>query len=220
MSGCKLAIFNLPDDTREADIDDIFGKFGKITRVALREGRNSKMCFLEYDDPRDAEDAVDRRNDYEFGSNRLRVEFSHGGKGKGRGGGRDSRRRDSRGRGGGRGGGGRGGRDSRSRRRPPPPRTHGLNNNWHKVVVTGLPPGASWQDMKDFFRPEAQAKYTDVTGAGEGVAGFATADDAERVVERLNGGTFKDRDGRGGTTVRLVYEQKDDSRGRSRSRSR
>ena len=36
------------------------------------------MAFLEFDDKRDAEEALDRRHDYEYRGNRIRVEFSCG----------------------------------------------------------------------------------------------------------------------------------------------
>lgn len=231
----------MPDDTRERDVEELFEKFGKITRVALREGRNAKMAFLEYDNRKDAEDAIERRHEYEYRGNRIRCELSTGAKGGGREGGKGSRggRGDSRRR------GGRGGRDSRrrgrsgrdnSRRRGGGERggrkgkgkdndDKSINPHWHKVAVSGMPAYASWQDMKDFFRPVEAAKYTNVTGNGEGEAGFATRQEAERVCDKLDGEDFKDRDGNR-SKIKLRYEPKDDEEeksggrgGRSRSRS-
>ena len=80
---------------------------------------------MTYDDPRDASDAVRDRDRYRFDGAELRVEIVRG---------RNSRvqpHRDSGGDGGGhRGGGG--------------PRPAGE----FRVVVTGLPESASWQDLK------------------------------------------------------------------------
>lgn len=91
----KLVVFNLPDDCRENEVEDIFGKFGKLTRTAVRQTRNNDvMAFIEFEDARDADDARRERHGYQFDGRRLRVEFSNPGGSKG-----GSSRRDSRGRG-------------------------------------------------------------------------------------------------------------------------
>lgn len=74
---------------------------------------------------RDAEEAARARDGYDFYGSRLRVEIARGGNPRGPMGGGG-------GFGGGRGGGGFG-----------PPRGSG-----YRVTVTGLPPSASWQDLK------------------------------------------------------------------------
>lgn len=208
----KIVVFNLPDDTRESDLEDLFDKFGRINRIAIRNGRNARLAFLEFDDRRDAEDAIDRRHDYEYRGNRIRVEFSTGERR------RDSRRRgrSSRRRGGGGGRRGGGGRTPR-----PGPGGFKLNPTWHKVSLKGMPDGSSWQDMKDFLRPTASAKFTEATGT-DGMAGFATKDEAMRVVEELNDAKFRSRNGDEGR-VKITYvgtEGGDDAEGDKRSRSR
>lgn len=72
---------------------------------------------------RDAEEAAHARDGYEFFGSRLRVELARGGNPRGP---------PSGGRGGGRFGGG-------------PPRGAGSG---YRVLVRGLPPSASWQDLK------------------------------------------------------------------------
>lgn len=84
---------------------------------------------------RDAEDAVHARDGYDYDGYRLRVEFPRGGGSGGGGGGGISS--------GGRGGGGfRGGGRGRANRGPPARRSQ------YRVLVTGLPPSGSWQDLK------------------------------------------------------------------------
>lgn len=52
------------------DIDQLFGKYGRIVDVALKQG----FCFIEYADERDAGDAVYGRDGYDYRGQRLRVE--------------------------------------------------------------------------------------------------------------------------------------------------
>ena len=74
----KLAVFNLPGDCREAEVEDLFDKFGKMSRICVRQTRaGDTMAFLEFEDPRDAEDALRDRHGYEFASKKLRVEYSN-----------------------------------------------------------------------------------------------------------------------------------------------
>jgi len=72
----KLAVFNLPVDVRESQVKELFRKFGRMREMILRQNRGATYAFIEFDDPRDAEDALDRRNDYSFAGKRLRVEYS------------------------------------------------------------------------------------------------------------------------------------------------
>ncbi|KAL2893404.1 Serine/arginine-rich splicing factor SR30 [Bienertia sinuspersici] len=84
----------------------------------------------KFEDPRDAQDAIRGRDGYNFDGCLLRVELAHGG---GRGKSPMGRR------GGGNvggGGGGAGGQYGASRR------------SEFRVIVRGLPPSASWQDLK------------------------------------------------------------------------
>ena len=61
MSG-KLAVFNLPGDCREQEVEDLFDKFGKMTRCSVRQTRaGDTMAFVEFDDDRDAADAIKDR---------------------------------------------------------------------------------------------------------------------------------------------------------------
>lgn len=196
----KLVVFNLPEDVREREVEDIFAKFGRLRSCSVKPSGRGSMAFLEFEDPRDAEDALDRRHGWEYEGDRLRVEFS---KPKGRG---DSRRRDSRGR----RGGGRGG--------PPNP---SLRDSWYRVKVSGLPSSASWQDLKDFMRKGGRGtvKFTEILGQGEGVAGFATREEVDQVIDDLDDTKFTARNG-DADHVRLKADGGGGFGDRSRSRSR
>mmetsp|Transcript_17223 Transcript_17223/g.25840 ORF Transcript_17223/g.25840 Transcript_17223/m.25840 type:complete len:319 (-) Transcript_17223:312-1268(-) len=73
----KIYIGNLPMDVREGELEKIFGKYGRITRIDLKTpSRPPAYAFIEYEDVRDAEDAVEAQNGTKFGRDTIRVEFS------------------------------------------------------------------------------------------------------------------------------------------------
>lgn len=49
-------------DARQRDLEQLFEKFGTITRCDLRNG----FAFVTYEDERDAEDALRERNGMDF----------------------------------------------------------------------------------------------------------------------------------------------------------
>lgn len=126
---------------------------------------------------RDAEDAVHARDGYDYDGYRLRVEFP-------RGGGPSNNFR------GGRGAGdsGRGGRGemSNSRGRGPPAR-----RSQYRVLVTGLPPSGSWQDLKDHMREAGDVCFADVYKDGTGVVEFLRHDDMKYAVKKLDDSRFR-----------------------------
>lgn len=127
---------------------------------------------------RDAEDAVRARDGYEFDGRRIRVEFTRGVGPRGPGGrplqdGGDHRGGDFRGgRGGGRGGG--------------PQRRTG-----YRVIVEGLPPTGSWQDLKDHMRDAGDVCYADVARDGTGVVEFTRYEDVKYAVRKLDDTKFR-----------------------------
>ncbi|VDL86932.1 unnamed protein product [Nippostrongylus brasiliensis] len=74
----RIYVGNLPSDVREKDIEDIFAKYGKIRFVDIKGGRGPLYAFVEFEDYRDAEDAVRGRDGYDFDGCRIRVEFTRG----------------------------------------------------------------------------------------------------------------------------------------------
>lgn len=68
MSRRRIYVGNLPHDIRERELDDLFYKFGRIEEITIK----GPFAFISFEDPRDAEDAVRRRDGYEFAGGRLR----------------------------------------------------------------------------------------------------------------------------------------------------
>ena len=143
-------------------IEDIFVKYGRIRQVDLKTpARPPAFAFIEFDDSRDASDAVRGRDGYDFYGHRLRVELAKGSA---------------------RGAVDRTSRSSRDFR----PRQTGF-----RVRVKGLPMSASWQDLKDHFRRVVTPSYTNVIrerGQAIGVVEFDTLEDMERAIRWEGGG--------------------------------
>ncbi|KAL5078805.1 hypothetical protein RYX36_007226 [Vicia faba] len=100
----------------------------------------------QFDDAQDAEDAIRGRDGYDFNGRRLRVEAAHGGRGTGNSSSRDRHSSQSNGR------GGRG----VSRR------------SEYRVLVSGLPSSASWQDLKDHMRKAGDVSFSQVFSRWKG----------------------------------------------------
>lgn len=61
----RVFVGNLPLDVQEREIEDLFYKYGRIRDIDIkRPSRPPAFCFVEFDDPRDADDAVRGRKDY------------------------------------------------------------------------------------------------------------------------------------------------------------
>jgi len=87
MSGTRVYVGHLSSRTRERDIEEAFSAYGRINRVDLKFGYG----FVDFDDSRDAEDAVREMDGRNVDGERIIVEFARGDR-----------------------------RDDRSRRNPPP----------------------------------------------------------------------------------------------------
>jgi RNA recognition motif-containing protein len=103
--GRKLYVGNLPYDTGENDLQDLFAKSGNVESVKVMRdmttGRARGFAFVEMSTDAEAQQAITDFNEYQLGGRSLTVnearpkpEFSRGGGGGGYGGG-DSRRRRS-----------------------------------------------------------------------------------------------------------------------------
>ncbi|KAM8829053.1 serine/arginine-rich splicing factor 9 isoform 1-T1 [Spinachia spinachia] len=209
MSDGRIYVGNLPVDVQERDIEDLFYKYGKIRDIELKNNRGTiPFAFVRFEDPRDADDAVYGRNGYGYGDSKLRVEYprSSGAKFGPMGGG-----------GGGGGGGPDGGERGGPRGRFGPP----TRRSEFRVIVSGLPPTGSWQDLKDHMREAGDVCFADVQRDGEGVVEFLRREDMEYALRRLDRTEFRSHQGE--TAYIRVFEERGTpnfSRSRSRSRSR
>ncbi|KAJ1348221.1 Radial spoke head protein 3 [Parelaphostrongylus tenuis] len=193
----RIYVGNLPSSCEEKDIEDVFAKYGKIRFVDIKGGRGPMFAFVEFEDPRDAEDAVRSRDGYDLDGSRLRVEFTRGSGPRGPGG-RPMRGGGGYGGYGGRGGGfggdyggrGRGGGyggDYGGNRRGG---AVSRRSNY-RVIVEGLPTTGSWQDLKDHMRDAGDVCYANVAHDGTGVVEFTRLDDMKDALRKLDDTKFR-----------------------------
>ncbi|XP_053969662.1 serine/arginine-rich splicing factor 1A-like [Anastrepha ludens] len=208
-SESRIYVGNLPPDIRTKDIQDLFHKFGKVSFVDLKNRRGPPFAFVEFEDARDAEDAVKARDGYDYDGYRLRVEFPRGGGPGSFRGNRNDRSRNGGGRGGGGGGGGGG-------RGPPTKRSQ------YRVLVTGLPSSGSWQDLKDHMREAGDVCFADSYKDGTGVVEFLRHEDMRYAIKKLDDSRFRSHEGEV-SYIRVREDAGDGERGgrefRDRSRS-
>ncbi|KAL2645022.1 hypothetical protein R1flu_012609 [Riccia fluitans] len=213
-----IYVGNLPGDVREREIEDLFYKYGRIVDIDLKlPPRPPGYCFIEFEDARDAEDAIRGRDGYNFDGNRLRVELAHGGRGPSSAVDRYSNH-GSVGLGGGRGdGNGRAGGVSR--------------RSEYRVIVTGLPSSASWQDLKDHMRRAGDVCFAQVFRDGNGTMGivdFTNYDDMKYAIRKLDDSEFRNpfsrsfirvKEDKGYGLRRSLSRSRSHSRSNSRSKS-
>jgi arginine/serine-rich splicing factor 4/5/6 len=201
--GTRVFVGGLTYRVRERDSEKFFRKYGRIKEVAMKNG----FAFVEFDDYRDADDAVYELNGKELLGERVSVERARG----------TPRGCDQwRGSGGGRGYG-----PPRGRSRDkygPPTRTE------YRLIVENLSSRVSWQDLKDYMRQAGEVTYADAhkQRRNEGVVEFASYSDMKNAIDKLDDTELN------GRRIRLIEDRRrgsrrsrsSSSRSRSRSRSR
>jgi len=242
--GFSVWMGGLPERVRSREIEDFFKGYGRILDVAIK----SKYAFIEFEDERDADDAIRDLDDRRLNGSRVRLEKSKGCKDKyvdfqrtGRVRYRSYSREVSPGRRRYRSRSGGPSYRSRSRSRSPRRGSSRRENFYQKpaykkygapektkwtVEVDNLSSRCSWQDLKDFMRKAGEVTYGDAhgdCGKNRGLVCFISKSDMERAVDELDGREIN------GKEVRLTAVVKDEwdsgrggsnSRSRSRSRSR
>eukprot|EP00898_Chlorokybus_atmophyticus_P005038 jgi/Chlat1/5535/Chrsp369S08996 len=68
----RLYVGRLASRTRTRDLEDIFSRYGRLRDVDLKHD----FAFVEYNDPRDADDAVYYLHEKEVDGSRISVEFA------------------------------------------------------------------------------------------------------------------------------------------------
>uniref|UniRef100_A0A5K3FUS0 Serine/arginine-rich splicing factor 1 n=1 Tax=Mesocestoides corti TaxID=53468 RepID=A0A5K3FUS0_MESCO len=74
----KIYIGNLPPKIRSAELEEIFSKYGAIADVDVKRRQGPPFAFIEFEDERDAEDAVRACDGYKIDGYALRVEYPRG----------------------------------------------------------------------------------------------------------------------------------------------
>ncbi|KAI3693524.1 hypothetical protein L1987_76468 [Smallanthus sonchifolius] len=201
-SSRTLYVGNLPGDIREREVEDLFYKYGPIAHIELKiPPRPPGYAFVEFEEARDADDAIRGRDGYDFDGHKLRVELAHGGRGNSSFKDRYSSHSSH--------SSGRGGRGGVSRRSD------------YRVLVTGLPSSASWQDLKDHMRRAGDVCFSQVFKEGGGTTGivdYTNYDDMKYAIRKLDDTEFRNAFSRG--YIRVKEYDSSHSRSRSRSKSR
>ncbi|KAH7676625.1 splicing factor arginine/serine-rich 1/9 protein [Dioscorea alata] len=195
-----IYVGNLPGDIREREVEDLFYKYGPIIDIDLKiPPRPPGYAFIEFEDSRDADEAIHGRDGYNFDGHRLRVELAHGGRGHSSSFERHSSYSTS--------GGGRGGVSRHSE---------------YRVLVTGLPSSASWQDLKDHMRRGGDVCFSQVYHDSRGTTGiveYANYDDMKYAIRKLDDSEFRNAFAWSYIRVKEYDFRRSLSRSRSVSRS-
>ena len=202
----RVYVGRLSHRARESDVDRFFRGYGKIHDIMLKNG----FGFVEFDDIRDANDAIHDLNGHDLCGERVLLEIARGIP-RGAGGAfisgyvppvpsRHSRSHSNRGSTGGTGG---------YFGRP--------SDDGYRVVVENLSTRVDWQELRDMARPYGEVLYADAHHyrRNEGVLEMSSRSEVKRVVEKLNGKEFN------GRKMKLTADLPRNSRSRSpRNRSR
>ncbi|CDI98129.1 Splicing factor arginine:serine rich 4 [Echinococcus multilocularis] len=157
----RVYIGRLPARCCERDIERFFRGYGRLRDIVLKTGYG----FVEFDDERDADDAVYDLHGRELRGERIVVEHARlppGARGS-------SRRRES--------------------RYGPPTRTD------YRVIVENLSSRVSWQDLKDMMRKAGEVTYADAHKQvrNEGIVEFATYNDMKAAIDKYDGYVLYER---------------------------
>lgn len=195
-SSRTIYVGNLPGDIREREVEDLFYKYGPIVYIDLKNPpRPPGYAFVEFEDARDAEDAIRGRDGYKFDGCRLRVELAHGGRTRS-----SSIDRYSSYSSGSRGGVSR--------------------HSDYRVLVTGLPSSASWQDLKDHMRRAGDVCFSQVfrdRGGITGIVDYTNHDDMRYAIKKLDDSEFRNAFSRAYIRVKEYDSRRSFSRSLSRS---
>ncbi|KAM7282702.1 serine/arginine-rich splicing factor 6 isoform X1 [Ixodes scapularis] len=169
----RVYIGHLSYRVRERDLEKFFRGFGKIREVLLKNG----FGFVEFDDDRDADDAVYELNGRELDGERVVVELAHG----------TARRAPA----------ARSYMDTPVNRYGPPTRTD------YRVIIENLSSRISWQDLKDRMRQVGDVTYADAhrRKRNEGVVEFASYSDMRRAIDKLDNTELN------GRRIRVIEEK-------------
>ncbi|KAJ8912932.1 hypothetical protein NQ315_017263 [Exocentrus adspersus] len=160
MVGSRVYVGGLPYGTTERDLERFFRGYGRMRDVLIKNGYG----FVEFDDYRDADDAVYELNGKKLLGERVTVERARGTP-RGRDQWSSSRS------------------DHRSHERyGPPTRTN------YRLIVENLSSRISWQDLKDYMRQAGEVTYADAhkQHRNEGVVEFASYSDMKNAIEKLD----------------------------------
>lgn len=192
----RVYLGRLPPTVRQRDIERFFEGYGKVHDIVIKNG----FGFLEFEDGRDAEEAVNDLNGKTMLGERILVQHAN-----------SSVHRNN----------------NTSSRRPPVKNNRGADDRYgpptrteYRVRIENLSSRCTWQDLKEFLNRTGEVCFCDCNNRrmNEGVAEFATLGDMKNVITKLNGKEFF------GRNIRIIDDREGSAspvrRARSRSTSR
>lgn len=199
----RVFVGHLNPDARQRDLEKFFREhgFSHVKDINVKVG----YAFVEFDDKKDADDAVYELDKRSFFGSRVTVEHAKGTPHDGESTGSTSRDRDRRSHRSDSHRGSRGYRgNDRGHNRP-------YNTDW-RIIVTNLSSRVGWHDLKDFFRAAGEVTFTKANKEriNEGIVEFGSYKDMQHAIKKFDGAEFF------GRKLKLT----DDSPGPPRSRSR
>ncbi|KAM4704929.1 LOW QUALITY PROTEIN: serine/arginine-rich splicing factor 6-like [Rhinophrynus dorsalis] len=203
----RVYIGRLGYQVREKDIQRFFGGYGKLLEIDLKNGYG----FVEFEDSRDADDAVYELNSKDLCGECVIVEHARG------------PQRDPDGYSFGSCSGYRSQRSGRDKYGPP------VRTEFRLVVENLLSLKGYCQDLKDFMRQAGEVTYADAhkENKNEGVIEFRSYSDMRRALDKLDGTEINGRKILVESKARhqrsvsgSISRSRSQSRRRSRSRSR
>jgi len=193
----RVFLGNLPPGVRIRDVEEFFKKIGRVKNVLIKQ---SKYGFAEFENSREAEDAVYDMHGRRLLGSKITVEFAKGTQ------------------------------HVKEPRRAPWVAKYGApQRTKFRLKVLNLSSRISWQDLKDTLRKAGEVTFAEahVDKRNEGRVELATMEDLERVLRRYQG---YDMNGRRIELVKDCEEEKSkskskegelsESRIKSKSRSR
>jgi len=74
----NLFIGRVSKNARAKDLEDVFGHYGRMIRCEIKYGPDMAFAFIDYEDRRDAEDALRYENGRSICGNSIVVEWAKG----------------------------------------------------------------------------------------------------------------------------------------------
>jgi len=153
----RVFLGNLPAGVRVRDVEEFFKKIGRVRNVLIKHG---KYGFAEFENSRDAEDAVHDMHGRRILGSRITVEFAKGTQ------------------------------HIKEPRRAPWVSKYGApQRTKFRLKVLNLSSRISWQDLKDTLRKAGEVTFAEahINKRHEGRVELASMEDLERVLKRYQG---------------------------------
>jgi RNA recognition motif-containing protein len=125
---------NISPQVSNKDLEETLAKYGTIISINIK----NNYAFVEYKDPKDADEAILGLNGFDYHGKVLNVEPSNSNGKKGRNDYRYPRKR-----------------NPHSKFSPP-------RNSDFRLIIENIPPNCNWKDLKDHFRCVGEVCFSDV----------------------------------------------------------